>query len=108
MEENNYLGQEKVTRLLLQFAIPSTLALIISCFCNIVDQIFVGNGAGYLGYTASNVSEKARKNEIETSQCYNTVKSLFLAHNISKGNLAFVFPVDNVISNMFLWLNIQL
>lgn len=29
MEQNNYLGQEKVGRLLLKFAIPSTLALII-------------------------------------------------------------------------------
>ena len=45
MEENNYLGQEKVGKLL-QFAIPSTLALIISCLYNIVDQVFVGNGEG--------------------------------------------------------------
>ena len=37
MEENNYLGQEKVSKLLLKFAIPSTLALIISCLYNIVD-----------------------------------------------------------------------
>lgn len=29
MEQNNYLGQEKVGRLLLKFTIPSTLALII-------------------------------------------------------------------------------
>ena len=42
MQENNYLGKEKVGKLLLQFAIPSTLALIISCLYNIVDQIFVG------------------------------------------------------------------
>ena len=55
MEENNYLGQEKVSRLLLQFAIPSTLALIISCLYNIVDQIFVGNGVGYLGNAATGI-----------------------------------------------------
>ena len=47
MQENNYLGTEKAGRLLLQFAVPSTLALIISCLYNIVDQIFVGNGIGY-------------------------------------------------------------
>ena len=40
MQENNYLGTEKAGRLLLQFAVPSTLALIISCLYNIVDQIF--------------------------------------------------------------------
>ena len=55
MEKNNYLGQEKVSKLLLQFAIPSTLALIISCLYNIVDQIFVGNGIGYLGNAATGI-----------------------------------------------------
>ena len=55
MESNNYLGQEKVGKLLLKFAIPSTLALIISCLYNIVDQIFVGNGVGYLGNAATGI-----------------------------------------------------
>ena len=55
MEENYYLGQEKVGKLLLKFAIPSTLALIISCLYNIVDQIFVGNGVGYLGNAATGI-----------------------------------------------------
>ncbi|MCM1026599.1 MAG: cytidylate kinase family protein [Roseburia sp.] len=55
MTENNYLGREKVGKLLLQFAIPSTLALIISCLYNIVDQIFVGNGVGYLGNAATGI-----------------------------------------------------
>lgn len=55
MQENNYLGKEKVGKLLLQFAIPSTLALIISCLYNIVDQIFVGNGIGYLGNAATGI-----------------------------------------------------
>ena len=55
MKENNYLGKERVGKLLLQFAIPSTLALVISCFYNIVDQIFVGNGIGYLGNAATGI-----------------------------------------------------
>lgn len=55
MGKNNYLGTEKVSRLLLQFAIPSTLALIIACLYNIVDQIFVGNGVGYLGNAATGI-----------------------------------------------------
>ena len=55
MERNNYLGTERVGKLLLQFAIPSTLALIISCLYNIVDQIFVGNGIGYLGNAATGI-----------------------------------------------------
>jgi len=55
MQENNYLGTERIGKLLLKFAIPSTLALIISCLYNIVDQIFVGNGVGYLGNAATGI-----------------------------------------------------
>ena len=55
MQENNYLGKEKVGRLLLQFAIPSTLSLVIMCLYNIVDQIFVGNGIGYLGNASTGI-----------------------------------------------------
>ena len=55
MEQNNYLGKERVGKLLLQFAIPSTLALVIMCLYNIVDQIFVGNGIGYLGNAATGI-----------------------------------------------------
>ena len=50
MKQNNYLGTEKVGVLLKQFAIPCIFSLIISCLYNIVDQIFVGNGVGYLGH----------------------------------------------------------
>lgn len=55
MEQNNYLGTEKVNKLLLKFAIPCICSLIISCLYNIVDQIFVGNGVGYLGNAATGV-----------------------------------------------------
>lgn len=55
MQENNSLGTEKLGKLLKQFAIPCIFSLIISCLYNIVDQIFVGNGIGYLGNAATGV-----------------------------------------------------
>ena len=55
MENSNYLGTERVGKLLRQFAIPCICSLIISCLYNIVDQIFVGNGVGYLGNAATGV-----------------------------------------------------
>lgn len=55
MENNQYLGTEKVSRLLGKFAVPCIFSLIISCLYNIVDQIFVGNGIGYLGNGATGV-----------------------------------------------------
>lgn len=55
MQETNSLGTEKVGKLLKQFSIPCIFSLIISCLYNIVDQIFVGNGVGYLGNAATGV-----------------------------------------------------
>lgn len=55
MEDSKYLGTEKTGKLLRQFAIPCICSLIISCLYNIVDQIFVGNGVGYLGNAATGV-----------------------------------------------------
>lgn len=55
MENSNYLGAEKVGTLLRKFAIPCICSLVISCLYNIVDQIFVGNGVGYLGNAATGV-----------------------------------------------------
>lgn len=55
MENANYLGTEKVGKLLRKFAIPCICSLIISCLYNIVDQIFVGNSVGYLGNAATGV-----------------------------------------------------
>lgn len=55
MENNQYLGTERVGKLLGRFAIPCIFSLIISCLYNIVDQIFVGNGIGYLGNAATGV-----------------------------------------------------
>ncbi len=52
----NPLGYEKISKLLKEFAIPSILAALVGSLYNIVDQIFIGQGVGYLGNAATNVS----------------------------------------------------
>ena len=54
--KENPLGYEKISRLLKNFAIPSIIAMLVSSLYNIVDQIFIGQGVGYLGNAATNVS----------------------------------------------------
>ena len=54
--ENNPLGYEKISKLLRGFAIPSIIAMLVSSLYNIVDQIFIGQGVGYLGNAATNVA----------------------------------------------------
>ncbi|NCE66004.1 hypothetical protein D1159_15805 [Pseudoflavonifractor sp. 524-17] len=55
MENSSYLGTERLGILLRKFAIPCIFSHIISRLYNIVDQIFVGNGVGYLGNAATGV-----------------------------------------------------
>lgn len=60
MEENNtktnILGTEKPSALLRKFAVPSIIAMLVSSLYNIADQIFIGQGVGYLGNAATNVA----------------------------------------------------
>lgn len=55
MNTNRYLAEEKITKLILKFSIPCITSLLVSSLYNIVDQIFVGRGIGYLGNGATNV-----------------------------------------------------
>lgn len=55
VNQSNYLGKEKLSKLLTKFAIPCILSLIISCLYNIVDQIFVGNMIGSAGNAATGI-----------------------------------------------------
>lgn len=52
----NPLGSEKISSLLKTFAIPSITATLVGSLYNIVDQVFIGQGVGYLGNAATNVS----------------------------------------------------
>lgn len=56
METNSQnLGAEKISKLLLAFSVPSVISLVLNALYNMVDQIFIGNGVGYLGNGATNV-----------------------------------------------------
>ena len=40
---NEYLGSEKISKLMFKFSLPCVLSLLVSALYNIVDQIFIGN-----------------------------------------------------------------
>lgn len=52
----NPLGYQPIGRLLMKFAIPSVVSMLVNAVYNIVDQIFIGQGVGYLGNAATTVS----------------------------------------------------
>ena len=49
------LGNEKISKLLKAFSIPCIISLVVNALYNMVDQIFIGWGVGYLGNGATNV-----------------------------------------------------
>lgn len=55
MEQENILGKEKIGKLIRKFSIPCIISMLVNSLYNIVDQIFIGQGVGYLGNGATNV-----------------------------------------------------
>ncbi len=54
-KEENILGYEKIGKLIKKFSIPCIISLVVNALYNIVDQIFIGWGVGYIGNGATNV-----------------------------------------------------
>ena len=46
--QNQYLGTAPISHLLLKFSLPSVTSMLVSSLYNMVDQIFIGQGIGYI------------------------------------------------------------
>ena len=77
---NQFLGTERIGKLMRQYAIPCTISLLVGALYNIVDQIFIAN-ASYLG---------SYGNAANTVVFPLTVVALAIAVMIGDGCCAFV------------------
>lgn len=55
IQEENILGTKPIPELLLKFAVPSVISMLVNSIYNLVDQVFIGQGVGYIGNAATNV-----------------------------------------------------
>ncbi|MDO4615796.1 MAG: MATE family efflux transporter, partial [Lachnospiraceae bacterium] len=55
-QKSNPLGSAPLNKLIVKFAIPSIIAMLVTSLYNIVDQIFIGNYVGELGNAATNIA----------------------------------------------------
>jgi len=55
-EKINPLGSAPIGKLMVKFAVPSIIAMLVGAFYNIVDQLFIGHAIGTLGNAATNVA----------------------------------------------------
>ena len=49
MDREKKLGEQKISKLLIEFSIPAITGMIVMSLYNIIDRIFIGNGIGSLG-----------------------------------------------------------
>ena len=54
-QTENILGTEKIGKLIRKFSIPCIISMLVNSLYNIVDQIYIGQGVGYLGNGATNI-----------------------------------------------------
>lgn len=55
-DREKLLGEGPINSLMIKFAVPSIIAMLVSAIYNIVDQIFIGQYVGTLGNAATNIS----------------------------------------------------
>lgn len=53
---SEFLGNAPVTSLMVKFAVPSIIAMLVGALYNIVDQLFIGQAVGPLGNAATNIA----------------------------------------------------
>ncbi|MCT4633841.1 MAG: MATE family efflux transporter [Firmicutes bacterium] len=49
---SNYLGEDKISKLIIRLSIPATIGMIINALYNVVDTIFIGRGVNSLAIGA--------------------------------------------------------
>ena len=87
----NPLGTEKEGKLLLKFAVPSVISLVINSLYNMVDQIFIGQGVGYLGNGATNIIAPRMMISIAVSTLVGDGLAAFFSLHLGMGEGGFSF-----------------
>ena len=54
-KRRKYFRNRKIGKLIRKFSIPCIISLLVNSLYNIIDQIFIGWGVGYIGNGATNV-----------------------------------------------------
>lgn len=80
-KKQNPLGTENVSSLMVRFAIPSIIAMMVGSIYNLVDQIFIGHAVGTNGNAATNIA-------FPLAMCCTAIALLFGIGGASCFNLA--------------------
>ncbi|MCI9458064.1 MAG: hypothetical protein HFE44_14030 [Oscillospiraceae bacterium] len=82
--EVNSLGTERMGKLMVRYAVPSVIFLVVNALYNIVDQVFIGQGVGYLGNAATNVIMPLTTATIAIGQMIGDGAAAYMSLNLGK------------------------
>ncbi|MCD8066655.1 MAG: MATE family efflux transporter [Oscillospiraceae bacterium] len=82
----NPLGTEPIRKLIPQYALPATIALVVNALYNIVDQIFIGQSVGYLGNAATNVINPLMTIMLAAATLWGDGCASYVSLQLGKGN----------------------
>lgn len=86
IETENILGTAPVKQLLKKFAVPATISMLINALYNMVDQIFIGRGVGYLGNAATTVVFPLMTFSLALSLLFGAGGGAYSAIKLGEGN----------------------
>ena len=86
-EKQSPFATEPIGRLIVKFAVPSVIALLVNSLYNIVDQIFIGNGVGYLGNGATNIVFPITIIALALAMMIGNGGAAFLSLKLGEGNM---------------------
>ncbi len=82
----NPLGTENTGRLAARYAIPSVISLVVNSLYNMVDQVFIGQGVGYLGNAATNVIMPMTLILMAVAMMFGNGASAYMSLQLGKGD----------------------
>ena len=99
-ENKSPFSTEPIGRLIAKFAIPCVISLLVNSLYNIVDQIFIGWGVGYLGNGATNVVFPITVIALALSLMIGDGGAAYLSLKLGEGEIA---KAKRVWAMLFLW-----
>lgn len=98
-QKQNPLGYEPIGKLLLMFALPAVISMLVNAVYNIVDQIFIGQGVGHLGNAATTIAFPLMTIVLAVATLLGSGGSAYAAIKLGEKNEA---KAEQTLSNVFI------
>ena len=86
-EQTRFLGEEKISRLLVQLSLPAIIGMMVQASYNIVDALFIGRGVGALGLAGTAVAFPFQLMVLAVATTGGVGAASVISRNLGSGNV---------------------